>query len=197
MADIALDSHPDMIPSLFAEWSRYPTSTPDQWRAREDYARREMERVRDLGIAPFYAAMSAPLADQQDAAVRALKAMGMGSVPLRLREGVEPPAADHQGRVLRGEDKGKLRAKVGNIQIDRGPIRLDLGARGGDLYRSVDITRDALPVSLEEAVLVWRQWGYRYRSEEMRGSQCTWLVVHVRQDGKPYGAPTTDSKPKR
>lgn len=188
MADPALDSHPDTIEHLFAEWDRYPTATPAQFAAREDYARREMERCIAAGIAPLYAALSAPLADQQDAAVRALLSMGHGSVTLRLREGVEPHPADPQGRLLKGEDKGKLRVKVGNLQrFANAPLRLEASNRGHDLYRCVDVSATPSSFSLDDAVKVWRQWGYRFRPSEMSNERSTWLVVQVRQDGKPFG----------
>lgn len=188
MADIALDSHPEFLPDYLADWARYPTATPAQYQAREEYAKREINRMIALGVAPLYAALSAPLADQQDAGVRALIALGHSSVTLRLREGVDPHPADPQGRILRGEDKGKLRAKVGNLTFATTAERAEASQRGRNLYRTVDVGRDPMSFSLADAVLVWRQWGYRYRVDEERAGHSQWLVLQVRPDGKPFGA---------
>ncbi len=193
MADIALDSHPEFLPDYLADWARYSTATPAEYQAREDYAKREIKRMIDAGVAPLYAALSAPLADQQDAGVRALAALGHSSVTVRLREGVEPHPADPQGRILKGEDKGKLRAKIGNLPFASTAQRAEASARGQDMYATVDVGREPVSLSLAAAVLVWRQWGYRYRAEEERAGRSQWLVLQVRPDGKPFGvAPQPD-----
>lgn len=185
MADKALDSHPHFV-DMLREWDVYPSITSQQRERRRAWLRSELERIEQSGVAPLFAALTAPLTTQVDECVAVLSE-SRRPVWLRLIEGAQPPDVDPQGRPIEADKRGKvLRAKVGNVNGDgmvgtaRGSM---IGARR-DIYRYVDITAEPVALSVADAVLVLRQWGYRVRQNEFyyRGErqQSRWLVVQVR-----------------
>jgi hypothetical protein len=191
VADKALDSHPHHVDFL-REWDVYPSVTSQQRERRREWLRSEMQRIEREGIAPLFAALTAPLSMQVDECVGVLDE-SRRSVWLRLVEGAEPPDTDPQGQLLPSDLRGKvLRAKLGNVNGDgmSGTVRATIIGSRRPLYRTMDITAEPRSMSLSDAVLVLRQWGYRVRQSEFyhRGErmQSRWLVVQVREDGSPF-----------
>lgn len=190
VTDPAIASHPPVV-SMLQEWSKYVVRNDDEADARRAYVERELTRLAAEGISPLYAAVTLPLADQQTVAFAALRNMG-GRIMLRLAEGCSPPACDAQGRELPPDEVGKvLVAKVGSKSF-RGPGERDVAARRGtDIYIQRRITSTPTMIDLEEAITIFRQWGYRVRPKKTNRPghpprRDEWLVVQVREDGMPF-----------
>lgn len=190
MSDPAIASHPPVV-SMLQEWSKYIVRNDEEADARRAYVERELVRLAAEGISPLYAAVTLPLADQQTVAFAALRNLGM-RIMLRLAEGCSPPICDAQGRELSSDDAGKvLVAKVGTKAF-RGPGERNVAAqRGTDIYIQRRITSTPAMFELEEAITIFRQWGYRVRPKKTNRAgrpprRDEWLVVQVREDGTPF-----------
>lgn len=204
MSDPALESHPESI-TMLQEWGTYPAISPSEIASRREYVARDLERLANEGVAPLYAAVTLPVAGQQDEAIAAI-AENDGTVYLRLVKGCSPPLRDPQGRELPANKQGKtLSVKVGNIGIESGSMRGERASRNGPLYRLAEVTTDVRAFQVAEAVTIMRQWGYRVQpieKTEIGGKpQSRWLVVQVQADGKPFGKdsvePAIEDAPKR
>lgn len=187
MADPALDSHPDYY-DLLPDWGRYSTSTPEAFDARRKYVAQQLDIAIKAGIAPLHAIMCCPFADQQDEGVLALRSK-LTTVTLRLMEGAVPPKSGPDGRLVEEDLRGKvLRAKLGNKPFATGVERQSREREG--LMLTIDVGADLVPLSIDDAVKVWRAWGYRFAQNAER-----WLVVQVQSNGKPF-APVVAPEPK-
>lgn len=196
MTDPAIKSHPKNLAlqtPLLVEWARFSSVNSGERDARVSYVRSELERAAAAGISPLYAAITLPIESQQTDAFHALADME-SSYYLRLVEGCSPPHCDPQGRELPEEQRGKvLLAKVGLRNFPNGGQRNQAASRDIDLDRVVKITRERPTiVSLEDAITIMRRWGYNVRPRKnVRAGQPPrrdeWLVVHVRDNGEPYG----------
>lgn len=172
--------------------SRWGTTARE---SRSDYVEAEVQRVIESGGRVLTEAITAPIAEQQDAALRAMRAMSVSTIRLRLVERATPPHCDPNGRELPEEKRGKvLAAKVGTITPTRedppeyqnaftGTAREARSQRGQPLYRFREITREGVELPIEEAIVVLRQWGkgvHTTRWADMRAKTGDrWLVEEV------------------
>jgi hypothetical protein len=172
--------------------SRWGTTARE---ARPDYVEAEVQRVIDSGGRVLTESITAPLADQQDAALRAMRALSVTTVRLRLVPNASPPHCDPNGRELPEEKRGKvLAAKVGTISPTKddspeyqnqftGTAREARLQRGQPIYRAKEITRDGIDLPIEEAMVVLRQWGrgvHTTRWADMRAKTGDrWIVEEV------------------
>lgn len=171
------------ILTLCPDWHRRPMSDEEQL----TYAGDELRRLDEAGAPVLTAALAALDGGVQQIALGMISGdilhPGGGQViaprvwRLRLRPGAEPPHTDPQGRLVDEGRRGKvLVAKLGNFgshinlstmkQVSAagrtewcGEVRTQIAASGGDLYKTIDIGRDWVDVTMQAAVLVLRQWG--------------------------------------
>lgn len=191
MADPATTAHPVNVNAL-AEWGKYPAHNAEDLALRVQYVRDELARLEAQGVSPLYVAVTLPLVGQQSDAFQALAEDGR-LFALRLAEGCVPPNCDAQGRALPDEEHGKvLMAKVGTRKFASSGARASTSNRGGEIFVYKKITSKPTMVTLEDAITIMRQWGYRVRPK--RGARPNqpprrdeWLVVHVNDDGTPIG----------
>lgn len=197
MADPAIKAHPEAVTAL-AEWGKYPHHNADDHARRVQYVRDELARLEAQGISPLYVAVTLPLSDQQTDAFQALAEDGR-LFALRLVEGAQPPTCDSQGRMLPEAERGKvLAAKVGLRRFSDGPSRAAACQRQADIHVHRKISAKPVAVTLEDAITILRQWGYRVRPRKgARPNQPPrrdeWLVVHVNEDGSPIGPSESES----
>ncbi len=172
--------------------SRWGTTARE---SRPDYVESEVQRVIDSGGRVLTEAITAPIADQQDAALRAMRALSVTSVRLRLVDKATPPHCDPNGRELPEDKRGKvLAAKVGTVSPTKddapeyqnaftGTARESRIQRGQAIYKFKEITREGIELPLEEAMVVLRQWGkgvHTTRWADMRAKTGDrWLVEEV------------------
>lgn len=190
------------------EWDRHLGADRQQ-----TYVEAELERLRDAGAPLLYAALSTGLADQRDVAVRVLGEMHYRPA-LRLVEGARPPTLDPQGRPLPAEKAGRvlvaktgvrgqmardaIAAANGSGETSRyaGPRRGALARTAQGLYVTVEIGREPVTVSLEDAIVILVQWGHgvpdkRYRR---KGAVDQWLVVEDCPMTRPLTTPAPKTK---
>ncbi len=187
---------------------------------QQSYVEEELTRLAREGQPLLYAALTTALASQQDIAIRELRKL-RPTVYLRLAPGVTPPPTDAQGRSLSTDDQGKaLVAKVGNrgnmayadikAADESGETERYKSSNRGALFRSAKggydqkrVTFTPQSFSLDDAIVILRQWGHGIRDAEhrfyRRGTkdertgdvnwqmQDRWLVEEVPQDD--YGQP--------
>lgn len=196
MTDNATKAHPEDTIDALREWHRYVIHNERDLDERRAYVRRELERLEAQGISPLFAAVTFPLADQQTDAFAVMLADGR-SFALRLVEGAVPPDCDAQGRKLHESKRGKvLAAKVRQKAFGSASERFQLASRGGDIVVHREISARPVLVPVEDAVTIFRQWGYRVRPKRAQrpngpSRRDEWLVVHVREDGSPLGPTET------
>lgn len=200
--DPAIKSHPftslDIQPPLLVEWSKFPAYGDRQREERIHYVQRELERAQANGISPLFAAITLPLASQQDDAFAALQNMGLSTVTLRLVQGCTVPHTDPQGRQVPESKRGKvLFAKVGNSSHASGPLRSQAALREQPIYNYREIGPRPVALPLDQAISVMRTWGYGVRPKRVQRKdgpprRDEWLVVHVQDDGQPYSPVDSD-----
>ncbi len=187
------------------------------------YVGAELQKLQEQGLPLLYAIVTRPFHEQQDVALSVLADMGVTSVMLRLVAGAKPPLHDAQGRPLPEALQGKVfRTKVrqfGNTVNGQvpdpiaskkftGPLRNDLAKSDKGLYVHADITHRPTPVSIEDAVVIMRQYGHGVSGEQWRRRKSAearridlWLVEEVTQAmlddeaTRPTAATAAPSKP--
>lgn len=180
------------ILTLCPDWHRRPMTEDEQLR----YVADELRRLDTAGAPVLTAALASLEGVVQQLALGMLAGETMHPegglvVPprlwrLRLVRDTEPPHTDPQGRPLDERRRGKvLVCKLGNhgahINLSTmkqvsgqgrtewcGEVRNQIAASGGDLYRTVDIGREWVDVTMQVAVLVLRQWGVGVQRQRYR-----------------------------
>lgn len=161
--------------------------------AKRSYAEQELLRIKAQGMPLLFAALSTGLPDQCDTLVSLLREMSYTPM-LRLRPGASPPPFDAQGRTLPPAKRGKVlvtksgvigqmdasELKTRNAETARfaGSARDTLALQRG-LYRVIEITEEPKAVSLDDAIVVLRQWGVGLVNKRMhkKGTRDKWLVI--------------------
>lgn len=183
---------------FFARWGTTARES------REDYADSEVERMRAQGARLLTEAITAPTAEQQDAALRAMARMGVTQVQLRLVPNADPPKTDPNGHLLPEDKQGKvLRAKIGQHSPDprvdskerqqafTGSGREARAMRGQPLYLWREITSEPVYLPIGEAMVILRQWGKGVRTTRYLNPATKtgdkWLVEEVPQGGASIG----------
>lgn len=185
------------------DWSR----TIDPF-AQKQYVRSELERIAKAGAPVLSMVLTAPFEIQTQLAMSALheNALRGHRYWLRLVPKANPPINDPQGRTLPEEERGKvLVAKVGTkggqlrqthklpgyvtAEFD-GPNVQNASDAERDIYEYVRIGHDPIELTLSEAVLVMRRYGWqiahpRYKGKAKRRNEKGEIVPNL----DVYGAP--------
>lgn len=169
-----------VLPVFCPDWAKYAADDD----ARETYVAAELRRLFAEGGAVLLAVLQMhvdeacqmtalrQLAENADADGEPICEPGW-TWKLRLKEGAVPPISNAQGIKLPKEKQGKvLAARVGNLGGSRGredssraslewtgQRRAMKASSGQDLYSHREVTAKATAFSLNEAVLILRQWG--------------------------------------
>jgi hypothetical protein len=156
--------------------------------AQREYVKSELQRIAALGAPVLSMVLTAPLEIQTQLAMSLLheRALATHRYWLRLIPGAKPPVRDPQGRELQPPERGEiLVAKIGTKggQLNHssklpsyvteeftGPNVQIAAAQERDIYHYARIGRDAVELSLSDAVLVLRRYG--------------WQIAHPRMIGK-------------
>lgn len=162
--------------------------------AKREYAREELERLHSRNAPLLFAALSTGLPEQCDVLVSLIHEIGYTPM-LRLYPKASPPPFDSQGRSLPESKRGKvLVTKVGvvgqmaqseiklrNAETTRytGPARATLAYSSRGLYRTVEISETPRAFSLDDALVILRQWGVGLSSKRFhkKGRLDKWLVI--------------------
>jgi hypothetical protein len=185
-------SHP--FPSdPFPEWDRYRVVDSHSKSLREEYVDARIQELEDSGVSLLFVCFSAlGLSEQVDECLASLKRLGKTQFFVRLIDRNEkPPPTDPSGLPFPEAKEGALSAKVGTKYTDEGATKSRGRARSIELRAGRPITinvvigKKAKSVSLEQARVIWNQWGYRAQENEFvfNGARCNWLVAECDSAG--------------
>lgn len=192
------------------DWDRQVE--PDR---QASYMEAELRRLAEAGEPLLHAALMLPFMEQTDLAVRVLRTrLGYVHAYLRLAPAAAPPpATDPDGKELPPEKAGRvLVAKVGVLgqTPDGRPPHSEAespytSASGRDalanrlgrsLVRALEVGAAPVPVPLDDAIVILRQWGvgippeFRRRRSRTREAMACWLVEEL---GQRHGQPVLDA----
>jgi hypothetical protein len=164
----------------------------DQWdghketKAKLSWVSAELDKLIAAGLPPLTAIVTAPLSEQQNVALQALRAK-QSVVYLRLHKTAVPPKADPYGRPLPLDKQGRV--FVQKVRTNGAPWNAsssECAAWTGSarqaknhpsnthdpLYGTVTLTRDAVTaMPIDDAIGILRRWGFGVRASRREGKQ--------------------------